>query len=89
MGDGANGSASGRSRLVVANGGPAVDPAEVEALFEPFRRGTAERTGSVAGAGLGLSIVRSVATAHGGTATATGRPEGGLEVTVELPADDA
>ncbi len=81
------GQTSGRSRLVVANGGPVVDPAEVEALFEPFRRGTAERTGSVAGAGLGLSIVRSVATAHGGTATATARPEGGLEVTVELPAD--
>ncbi|MDP9007019.1 MAG: ATP-binding protein [Actinomycetota bacterium] len=82
------GQTSGRSRLVVANGGPAVDPAEVETLFEPFRRGTAERTGSVAGAGLGLSIVRSVATAHGGTATATARPEGGLEVTVELPAAD-
>ncbi len=81
------GQTSGRSRLVVANGGPVVDPAEVEALFEPFRRGTAERTGSVAGAGLGLSIVRSVATAHGGTATATARPEGGLEVMVGLPAD--
>ncbi|MDP9419750.1 MAG: two-component sensor histidine kinase, partial [Actinomycetota bacterium] len=38
------------------------------------------------GASLGLSIVRSVATAHGGTATASPRPHGGLEVTVKLPA---
>ncbi len=79
-------STAGHSRLMVANGGPPIDPASVEALFQPFRRGTAERTGSVSGAGLGLSIVRSVATAHGGTATASARPDGGLEVSVELPA---
>ena len=79
----------GRSRLVVTNGGAPIEPSAVEALFEPFRRGTAERTGSGAGTGLGLSIVRSVARAHGGTATATARPDGGLEVSVELPAGTA
>jgi signal transduction histidine kinase len=70
----------------VANGGPPVSPDEVAALFEPFRRLHPDRTASDQGAGLGLSIVRSVATAHGGTATAKALPDGGLEVRVELPA---
>ena len=62
----------------VANGGPPIPPDQVATLFEPFRRLEADRTGSDRGAGLGLSIVRSVATAHGGTATATALPDGGL-----------
>jgi signal transduction histidine kinase len=70
----------------VANGGPPIPPDQVATLFEPFRRLAADRTGSDRGAGLGLSIVRSVATAHGGHATATALPDGGLEVRVELPA---
>ena len=71
----------------VANSGPPIPPDQVATLFEPFRRLEADRTGSDRGAGLGLSIVRSVATAHGGTATAKALPDGGLEVRVELPAD--
>ena len=70
----------------VANGGPLIAPDQVDALFEPFRRLHPDRTASDRGAGLGLSIVRSVATAHGGTATARALPDGGLEVRVELPA---
>jgi signal transduction histidine kinase len=70
----------------VANGGPSIPPDQVGTLFEPFRRLNPDRTGSARGAGLGLSIVRSVATAHGGTASARALPEGGLEVRVELPA---
>jgi signal transduction histidine kinase len=73
----------------VANGGPPIPPDQVATLFEPFRRLHPDRTGSDRGAGLGLSIVRSVATAHGGQATARALPEGGLEVTVELPAGPA
>jgi signal transduction histidine kinase len=73
----------------VANGGPPIPPAQVATLFEPFRRLTPDRTASARGAGLGLSIVRSVATAHGGTATAHALEDGGLEVTVELPAVQA
>jgi signal transduction histidine kinase len=74
-----------RSFLVVRNTGFEVEPGDVAGLFEPFRRGGRERTGG-RGSGLGLSIVRAVAEAHGGTVTATANAEGGgLEVTVTLP----
>jgi len=71
--------------LVVRNTGFEVEPADLPGLFEPFRRGGRERTGG-RGSGLGLSIVRAVAEAHGGTVTAVAQPEGGLEVTVRMPA---
>ncbi|WP_223884430.1 sensor histidine kinase [Micromonospora craniellae] len=82
------GSDGQRSWLVVGNTGFEVDPADVPGLFEPFRRGGRERTGA-RGSGLGLSIVRAVCDAHGGTVTAVAQPGGGLEVTVNLPAADA
>jgi signal transduction histidine kinase len=82
-------SASGDSVwLVVGNTGFEVEPADVPGLFEPFRRGGFERTGA-RGSGLGLSIVRAVCDAHGGTVTASVQPGGGLEVRVTLPAASA
>ncbi|WP_129840293.1 HAMP domain-containing sensor histidine kinase [Streptomyces sp. RFCAC02] len=75
-----------RAELVVENTGPPVPADEIPALFEPFRRHAADRLVTDRGAGLGLSIVRSVATAHGGTVAAGPRPGGGLTVTVSLPA---
>ncbi|GAA3943550.1 sensor histidine kinase [Actinoplanes auranticolor] len=71
-------------RLTVTNPGPVIAAYEIPGLFEPFRRLT-DRIGSTEGSGLGLSIVRSIVTAHGGTVTADPRPGGGLAVTVELP----
>ena len=75
----------GRAWLSVANTGPVVPADEVEQLFEPFRRHGTARTAR-RGAGLGLAIVRAVATVHEGTVTATPRVDGGLVVRVELPA---
>jgi signal transduction histidine kinase len=72
----------GRVELLVANGGPRIDPSEAARLTEPFRR--LDR--SVAGFGLGLPIVSSIAKAHGGSASITAPPSGGLEVRVWLPA---
>jgi signal transduction histidine kinase len=69
--------------LTVDNTGPVVAPEAVGKLFEPFRR-LRERTGD-GGFGLGLAIVASIATAHGGDAVAGARPGGGLSVTVSLP----
>jgi signal transduction histidine kinase len=71
-------------RLTVKNTGPPVPAYEVPALFEPFRR-IRQRIGSATGSGLGLSIVRSVALAHGGEAVAEPRVGGGLVVRVTLP----
>ncbi len=79
----------GDAQLTVENTGPAVPPYEVPSLFEPFRRlSTRERIADSTsrGAGLGLSIVRSVAHAHGGEVHASPRQGGGLSVQVRMPA---
>ncbi|MEV0133957.1 HAMP domain-containing sensor histidine kinase [Dactylosporangium sp. NPDC050688] len=75
----------GTVAVTVSNTGPAVPRYEVPRLFEPFRRFGPERIAGVPGAGLGLSIVRAVARAHGGSVHAEPRDGGGLVVTVILP----
>jgi signal transduction histidine kinase len=77
---------SNEVELVVANTGLAVPPYEIETIFEPFRRLHGDRLRSDRGSGLGLSIVRAIVEAHDGTVVARPREEGGLTVTVELPA---
>ncbi|MES9553153.1 HAMP domain-containing sensor histidine kinase [Streptomyces sp. NPDC007076] len=80
--------AGGGALLEVRNTGPVVDASDIPGLFEPFRRGEGkDRMGR--GSGLGLSIVRSIAVAHGGTVTAVPGPGGGLAVTVRVPVDQA
>jgi signal transduction histidine kinase len=76
---------SGEAELLVANSGPVVPPQQISALFEPFRRlGTGPDSGRQ-GVGLGLSIVRSVVRAHGGSMHAESRAGGGLLIRVCLP----
>ena len=55
-------------------------------LAEPFQRGTERIRSDHAGVGLGLAIVKSIIQAHDGILTLARRPDGGLRVTVELPA---
>jgi signal transduction histidine kinase len=77
---------NGSAEVGVSNSGAEVPAADVPGLFEPFRRLRGERTATPhPSVGLGLSIVRSVARAHGGKVTAMSRPEGGLDVVVALP----
>ncbi|POX44313.1 cell wall metabolism sensor histidine kinase WalK [Streptomyces sp. Ru72] len=75
----------GQAILVVSNTGPVVPAYEIDNLFEPFTRLRTERTGSDKGVGLGLSIARSVARAHGGHISAQPREGGGLVMRVTLP----
>jgi two-component system, OmpR family, sensor histidine kinase VanS len=72
--------------LAVENTGEKLTPELVATLVEPFRRGTARIRTDHAGVGLGLAIVNSITQAHNGTLTLTPRADGGLCVTVELPA---
>ncbi|NUT32426.1 MAG: HAMP domain-containing protein [Hamadaea sp.] len=75
----------GGAELEVTNSGLTIPPYDIPGLFEPFRRLDDERLVTAKGAGLGLSIVRSVARAHGGEVSARPRSGGGLVVTVVLP----
>jgi signal transduction histidine kinase len=71
--------------ITVSNSGQHVPAKEVPSLFEPFRRLGADRVSHTGGVGLGLGIVRSIATAHQGAIHAQARPEGGLTIAVDLP----
>ena len=79
----------GEVDLVVSNTGPVFEPDEVDRLFDPFARRDRSRAIGDGGFGLGLSIVRAVAAAHGGRVEAVPRDGGGLTVTVRLPAFSA
>jgi signal transduction histidine kinase len=72
---------AGGAVLTIANSGPVVAADVVPTLSEPFRRlgPKTER-----GAGLGLSIARSVSTAHGAELEIRSQPEGGLAIRVVL-----
>ncbi len=75
----------GRAILSVANSGPVIPVTEVERLFQPFQRLGPRRSRRDDGHGLGLSIVRAIATAHAATITAQPRPGGGLAIDVAFP----
>jgi two-component system, OmpR family, sensor histidine kinase VanS len=72
--------------LTVENTGAKLTPQVVATLAEPFQRGSRRTRTDHAGIGLGLAIVMSITHAHGGTLTLTPRDDGGLRVTVQLPA---
>jgi signal transduction histidine kinase len=71
--------------LRVVNTGPEVAPESVPRLFEAFRRARGDRLDHSGGAGLGLTIARSIVQAHDGSVSASARPGGGMDVAVELP----
>jgi signal transduction histidine kinase len=75
---------NGRLHVSVRDSGSGFAEALLPRAFEPFARADGDRAGD--GAGLGLTIVRAVAEAHGGSATARNLEEGGAEVVLDLPA---
>ncbi|MEU8235910.1 HAMP domain-containing sensor histidine kinase [Actinoplanes sp. NPDC048967] len=74
----------GRATLTVRNTGAVIPPAELDRLFQPFQRLGAQRLGHSGGHGLGLAIVRAIATAHGATLVPAAPPEGGLAIEVRF-----
>ena len=78
----------GQAVLSVTNTGPLIPPAEVDRLFQPFRRLDPGRAHYKDGHGLGLSIVRAIATAHQASINAHPMPDGGLAVSVVFPQPD-
>ncbi|MCX5198535.1 ATP-binding protein [Streptomyces sp. NBC_00249] len=80
-------STSPDGRLTVSNTGPVIEPGDVPRLLEPFRRRAERRHTAGEGAGLGLSIVASIARAHGARlrAEANPPPDGGLTLTLRFP----
>ena len=71
--------------LAVRNTGAPVPAEAVPVLFEPFRRLGGDRVRGRGGVGLGLAIVRSIVTAHQADLQACPRPDGGLEIVIDVP----
>lgn len=72
--------------LRVRDHGPGVPAAELGRVFELFHRGEDELTRTTRGTGLGLALVRSLATRMGARASARNAPDGGFEVAISFPA---
>jgi signal transduction histidine kinase len=69
----------------VVDDGPGIPPEMLEQVFEPFFRLESSRNADTGGVGLGLSIARDIAQAHGGSVSLRNRAPHGLEATLRLP----
>jgi two-component system sensor histidine kinase AdeS len=78
-------SAGSEGVLLVLDRGAGFPPGGAERAFERFWRSEASRSRQTGGSGLGLSVVRAIADAHGGQAHAANRPDGGALLEVRLP----
>jgi signal transduction histidine kinase len=79
------GTRDGKAEVWVRNSGPVVPDAEIDRLFQPFKRLAGARLQHSGGHGLGLAIVRVIADAHGASITARARVAGGLDINVAFP----
>lgn len=77
--------ADGRAVVEVEDDGPGLGADELETVFEPFHRGERSRSRETGGAGLGLTVARQAARAHGGDVVLIRRAEGGLTARLDLP----
>ncbi len=77
--------ADGRAILAVTDPGPGIAPGRIEEMMQPFTRMEGSRSRDTGGAGLGLAIVRAIASSEAGQFTLANRPEGGLIAELSLP----
>lgn len=75
----------GRAVVEIADDGPGLAGEDLEAVFEPFHRGERSRSRETGGAGLGLTVARQAARAHGGDVVLIPRHGGGLIARLDLP----
>ncbi len=75
--------------ITVDDDGPGIPADRIEEVYKPFVRLETSRSRETGGAGLGLSIARSIVLAHGGELTLSNRKSGGLHAEVRLPKPDA
>jgi two-component system osmolarity sensor histidine kinase EnvZ len=80
-------SQSGEGVITVEDNGPGIPSENYEDAFRPFSRLDASRNQNVSGVGLGLTITRDIARAHGGDVTLGKSDLGGLRATIRLPLD--
>lgn len=77
---------NGGLHLIVEDDGPGIHEDDLDRVFKPFVRLESSRSRETGGAGLGLSIARTIVRSHGGDVMLTNRPGGGLRATIQLPA---
>jgi two-component system OmpR family sensor kinase len=75
----------GAAVVEVSDSGPGLRDDEASVVFQRFYRSDAGRSRDSGGAGLGLSIVGAIVSAHGGSVSARARSGGGAVFRVELP----
>jgi signal transduction histidine kinase len=71
--------------IAVDDDGPGIPESELTKVFTPFYRLEGSRSRQTGGVGLGLTVVRTAAGQHGGTAVLANKPGGGLRATLRLP----
>ncbi len=75
----------GDAVVTISDDGSGIAPEDRERVFERFTRLDGARARTDGGAGLGLALVREIATEHGGTVTLGQRAGGGTEAELRLP----
>ena len=71
--------------IVIDDEGPGIPSEKREEVFKPFNRLDPSRNTKTGGVGLGLTIARDIALAHGGAISLETSPKGGLRVIIRLP----